>query len=330
MTLKVAEARPYAKLLAVGGYRSSRVVSNDEMCTIIESNDEWIRDRTGIIERRWATENETPLFMATEAAKKAITRAKIDVSEIDGLIVSTVSHFRQFPSLAVYLSAQLGLKAPVAYDICAGCAGFCYMVGQADALVRSGNCKNVLIVGVETLTAQTNFEDRGTAFLFGDGAGAAIIGPSDTPAISPTLWGSDGSQAGVIEADNWSKAWDENGAKPKIRMAGNKVYRWATTFIAEQASKILAASGLTPNQLDVFIPHQANNRITDSMLRRLKLPESVVVSRDIKHTGNTSAASVPLAMEALLESGEAKSGQTALLIGYGAGLAYAGQVVVLP
>ena len=330
MTLKVAEARPYAKLLSVGGYRSSRVVSNEEMCTIIESNDEWIRDRTGIIERRWATENETPLFMATEAAKKAIERAEIDLAEIDGLIVSTVSHFRQFPSLAVYLSAQLGLNAPVAYDICAGCAGFCYMVGQADALVRSGNCKNVLIVGVETLTAQTNFEDRGTAFLFGDGAGAAIIGPSDTPAISPTLWGSDGSQACVIEADNWSQAWDENGAKPKIRMAGNKVYRWATTFIAEQASKILAASGLAPNQLDVFIPHQANNRITDSMLRRLKLPESVVVSRDIKHTGNTSAASVPLAMEALLESGVAKSGQTALLIGYGAGLAYAGQVVVLP
>lgn len=330
MTLKVSKPIPYSRMLSVAGYRGSRVVDNAEMCTIIDSSDEWIQQRTGISERRWATEEETPLFMAVQAANKAIGRAGIEKSEIDGLIVATVSNYKQFPSLAVLVAAELGLDAPAAYDICAGCAGFCYMVGQADSMVRSGICKNVLIIGVETLSTITNFEDRGTAFLFGDGAGAAVIGQSDEPAISPTRWGSDGDQAAVIDIEDWSKAWDEGAAKPKLAMEGRAVYKWAVTFIAEEATKILEASGLSPEELDVFIPHQANNRITDAMLRRLKLPESVVVSRDIRQMGNTSAASVPLAMEALLESGEAKSGQYALLIGYGAGLAYAGQVVKLP
>ncbi len=330
MALKVSQPVDYSRMLSVAGYRGSRVVDNAEMCTIIDSSDEWIQQRTGISERRWATDEETPLYMATQAANKAIERAGIDKSEIDGLIVATVSNYKQFPSLATLLSAELGLDAPAAYDICAGCAGFCYMICQADSMVRAGTCKNVLIVGVETLSAITNFSDRGTAFLFGDGAGAAVIGPSDEPAISPTRWGSDGDQAWVIDIEDWSKAWDEGASKPKLAMEGRQVYKWAVTFIAEEAAKILDESGLTPEELDVFIPHQANNRITEAMLRRLKLPESVVVSRDIRQMGNTSAASIPLAMEALLESGEAKSGQYALLIGYGAGLAYAGQVVKLP
>lgn len=331
MTLPTPSATtPFAKIVSIGGYRASRVVDNAEMCTMIDSTPEWIEQRTGIKERRWATESETPLHMAAEASKKAISRAGIDPSEIGTIIVATVSHFMQSPSLACYLAAELGIKDAAVFDISAACAGFCYGSSLAESLIRTGRSKYVLVVGVEALTHLTDFNDRGTAFLFSDGAGAAIFGPSETPALGPVVWGSDPSQADVITIDDWSTVLDNPEPKPYIHMEGRKVFKWATTFIAQKTKETLESAGLTPEQLDVFIPHQANNRITDSMLRHLKLPESVVVSRDIVHMGNSSAASVPLAMEALLESGEAQSGQTALIIGFGAGLVYAGQVVVLP
>lgn len=330
MTLPTASVgSPHAKLLSVGGYRGSRVVDNAEMCTMIDSTPEWIEQRTGIVERRWATEEETPLFMGVEASKKAIERSGLPLDQIDAIIVATVSHFKQTPSLACYIAAELGLNAPAAFDISAACAGFCYGVGIAESMVRAGSATNVLVVGVEALTKVTDFTDRGTAFLFSDGAGAVLVGPSETPGFGPVVWGSDPEQAEVIHIDDWADV-EADQERPYIHMEGQKVFRWATTFIAGKTKETLQVAGLSPEELDVFIPHQANNRITDSMLRHLKLPERVVVSRDIVHMGNSSAASVPLAMEALLESGEARSGQTALIIGFGAGLAFAGQVIVLP
>lgn len=331
MTLTPSTGSRHARILSVGGYRGSRVVDNDEMCTIIDSTPEWIEQRTGIQERRWATDEETPLFMAVAAARKAIDRAGLDPSRIDGIICSTVSHFQQSPSLAVYVARELGLSAgPVAFDISAACAGFCHGISIAESLVRSGAATNVLVIGVETLSRMVNLEDRTTAFLFSDGAGAAIVGPSEEPAIGPVVWGSDGSQALTIQIQDWADVIDPEQRMPLISMDGRTVFRWATTYITTKALEAVKAAGITPEELDVFIPHQANNRITDSMLRHLKLPENVVVSRDIRHMGNSSAASIPLAMEALLESGEAASGQTALIIGFGAGLVFAGQVVVLP
>lgn len=325
-TLKTATGPQYSRLMSVGGHRGSRVVDNAEMCTMIDSTDEWIVQRTGITERRWANDDETPLSMATIAGRKAIERAGIRPDEIDAVIISTVSHLKQTPSLAVEVAHALDIVGPAAYDISAACAGFCYGIGQADALVRSGLARHVMVIGVETLSHLTDLADRSTAFLFSDGAGAAIVGPSDEPAIGPTVWGSDGSQAGVIDMARW----EAGGDAPKIVMEGRTVFKWATTAIAEKTKEALAAAGLEPEDLDAFIPHQANNRITDSMLRHLKLPEKVVVSRDIVKMGNSSAASVPLAMEALLESGDAKPGDIALTIGFGAGLVYAGQVVRLP
>ena len=298
MTLTPSTGSRHARILSVGGYRGSRVVDNDEMCTIIDSTPEWIEQRTGIQERRWATDEETPLFMAVAAARKAIDRAGLDPSRIDGIICSTVSHFQQSPSLAVYVAHELGLSAgPVAFDISAACAGFCHGISIAESLVRSG---------------------------------AAIVGPSDEPGIGPVVWGSDGSQALTIQIQDWADVTDPGQRMPLISMDGRTVFRWATTYITTKALEAVKAAGITPEELDVFIPHQANNRITDSMLRHLKLPENVVVSRDIRHMGNSSAASIPLAMEALLESGKAASGQTALIIGFGAGLVFAGQVVVIP
>lgn len=328
-TLQTRPGERYARLMSVGGFRGSRVVDNAEMCTMIDSSDEWIRQRTGIAERRWAAEGETPLFMATQAARKAIERAGITADQVDAIIVSTVSHFKQTPSLACELARELGCTNPAALDVSAACAGFCYGIALAEGLVVSGSARHVLIVGVEVLSHLTDLTDRGTAFLFSDGAGAAIVGPSDAPAISPTVWGTDPAQVDVIQIDDWMKA-EEAGSRPYIHMDGRSVYLWATTYIADRTREILDKSGLEPEDLDCFVPHQANNRITDSMLRHLKLPESVIVSRDIVNMGNSSAASIPLAIEALMESGRAHSGQTALIIGFGAGLVFGGQVIVLP
>lgn len=328
MTIKSSNGAKYARILSVGGARGSRVVDNAEMCTMIDSTDEWITQRTGIKERRWVAEGEDARTLAVAAAGKAIERSGLAPEDIDGIIVSTVSHFRQTPSLACIVASDLGLGSPAAFDISAACAGFSYGVGVAEGMVRLGQARNVLVIGVEVLSKFTDIKDRSTAFLFADGAGAVIVTGSDTPGIGPVVWGSSPSDHEVIQIDDWRE--DREGEPPYIHMEGRQVFRWATTFIAGKALEALEAAGLAPEDLEVFIPHQANNRITDSMLRHLKLPEDVVVSRDIVHMGNSSAASIPLAMEALLESGEARSGQSALVIGFGAGLAFAGQVLVLP
>ena len=320
---------PYARLLSVASYVPSRVVDNAEMCTIIDSSDEWIQQRTGIAERRWVGEGETVETMALAAARTAVERAGIDPADIGAVIVSTVTYFHQTPSLAAKLAYELGTNG-AAFDISAACAGFCYGLAQAESLVRSGAAKYAVVIGVEELSRFTDIHDRSTAFLFADGAGAAVVGPSETNGIGPVVWGSDGSQADAInQTSEWSEAM-QGGTQPYIAMDGRAVFKWASGFIADATKKVLEVAQLSPEELDVFIPHQANNRITDAMLRHLKLPENVVVARTIKQFGNNSAASVPMAMDQLLSTGQAKSGQTALLIGFGAGLVYAGQVVTLP
>lgn len=339
--LNLASGATYSTILGLGGYRPRRVVDNAEICTMIDSSDEWIRTRSGIIERRWASEDETIQMMSVAAAQKAIDRAGIEPGQIDTVIVSTVTHLYQTPAIATTIASELGAKSAAAFDISAACAGFCYATAMADSFVRSGASKYVLIIGVERLTDMTNRSDRSTVFLFADGAGAAVIGPSDVPGIGPVVWGSDGDQAPLIQqTQSWDAALaldpasyqsarDETN-RPTLRMEGNPVFKWASYTMAKTAAEALDAAGLSPEDLDVFAPHQANMRITDAMFRALKLPSRVVVARDIARQGNTSAASIPLAIEALLESGEARKGQTCLIIGFGAGLVYAGQVIILP
>ena len=329
MPLKSSTGAEYARIMSVGGARGSRVVTNDELCTMIDSTDEWITQRTGIKERRWVADGEDAETLGLEASRKAIERAGLQPSDVDAIIVATISHFMQTPALAAILAKDLGLPAPAAFDISAACAGFCYGVSLAESMVRTGSATHVLVLGVEVLSSYTDTTDRSTAFLFSDGAGAVIVGPSDVPAIGPTVWGSKPEAHEVIEVDDW-RGVEPGAGGPYIHMEGREVFKWATTAIVEKAVETLEASGLTVDELDCFIPHQANNRITDSMLRHLKLPEDVVVARDIIQMGNSSAASVPLAMEALLESGQAKSGDSALIIGFGAGLVFAGQTVILP
>ena len=328
MTLKASVGSPFARILSVGAATPSRVIDNEYLLQYIDSSDEWITQRTGIRERRWIGEDEDIKTLSLTAGRQAIERAGVDVAEIDAVILSTISHYHQTPALAPQLATELGLTDAAAFDISAACAGYTYGVAMGESLIRTGAATYVLTIGVEALSWMLDMEDRSTAFLFSDGAGASVLGPSDVPAMGPVVWGSNPDQSEVITIDSWSDM--APGVNPKIQMDGKKVFRWATTYIANKSHEALSKAGLEPSDLDVFIPHQANNRITDSMLRHLKLPENVVVSRDIVNMGNSSAASVPLAMEALLESGEAKSGQTALIIGFGAGLVFAGQVVTLP
>jgi len=330
--IKPTKGSPYARILGVGGYRPTRVVGNDEILKHIDSSDEWIRSRSGIASRHWASPEETVAEMTLAAAGKAVADSGITPQQVDAVIISTVSHFKQTPSIATEIADRMGAGKAAAFDINAGCAGFGYGLTLAKGLIADGSAEHVLVVGAERLSDLTDLTDRSTAFLFGDGAGAVIVGPAAEPGIGPSIWGSEGDKADVISQ---TVAWDayregEVEKFPAIRQEGQAVFRWAVYEMAKVAQQALDAAGIAPEDLDVFIPHQANMRIIDSMVKTLKLPEHVTVARDVETTGNTSAASIPLAMERLLATGQAKSGDTALVIGFGAGLVYAATVVTLP
>ena len=321
----------YSRIYALGAARGDLTVTNDDVAGPIDSSDEWIRQRTGIVTRRRASADLSLMDMAESAAREAITKAGIDPSEIGAVLFSTITHPHQTPSAAALLADKIGANPAPAFDISAACAGYCYGIAQADALVRSGMAKYVLVIGGEKLSDFIDPTDRSISFLLGDGAGAAIVGPSDEPGISPTVWGSDGSHwdavgmsASLIEFRDGTAQW------PTLRQEGQTVFRWAVWEMAKVAKQALEVAGVQPEDLSAMVTHQANIRIIDELAKQLRLPESVVVARDIVYTGNTSAASVPLAMHSLLESGEIKSGGLALQIGFGAGLAFGAQVVVLP
>lgn len=330
-----SQGAAHARILGVGGYRPARIVTNAEICERIDSSDEWIRERSGIVERRWAAEDETVVEMSVAAAGKAIAAAGITPEQVGAVVVATVSHLWQTPSAAADIAHRLGAVRAAAFDISAACAGFCYGLSMANDMVRSGGVRgtadHVVVIGVEKLSELIDRDDRSTAFLFADGAGAAVVGPSDEPAIGPVVWGSDGAQLDAIDMTRpWTALRDDPDAWPVIRMQGQAVFRWAVYSMAPIAQQALDAAGIRADQLDAFIPHQANVRIIDSMVKALKLPPEVPVARDIVTSGNTSAASIPLAMARMLEEGDAPSGGLALLIGFGAGLVHAAQVVRLP
>jgi 3-oxoacyl-[acyl-carrier-protein] synthase-3 len=341
VTLNTSPVEHYSKILSFGAARPDVVVTNEDVCQWIDSSDEWIRTRTGISTRHRAGDDTSALDLAVGASREAIERAGIEAEEIDGVIVATVSHPYATPSMAAQLADAVGATPAPAYDISAACAGYCYGIAQADALVRSGAARNVLVVGVEKLSDFIDNSERSISFLLGDGAGAVVVGRSETPGIAPTVWGSDGSRwdtvgmtHSMLELRNrdWANEPVQEGEKlwPTLRQDGPTVFRWAGWQMAKVAQEAIDAAGLAAEDLGAFIPHQANMRIIDQLVKSLKLPESVVVGRDIAEAGNTSAASVPLAAHRLLEEHPELSGRPALQIGFGAGLVYAAQVVILP
>jgi 3-oxoacyl-[acyl-carrier-protein] synthase-3 len=319
--ISLPQGAPGARILGLGGYRPRRRVTNAELAEVMETSDEWIQSRVGIAERRWASEDETLVEMAVAAGGKALAASGLAPDEVDLVILASASLRAPIPGIGPQVAHRLGIPRPGAFDLNAGCAGFCYALGTASDAIRAGDAHHVLVVGVERLTDVTDQTDRSTAVIFADGAGAAVVGPADEPGIGPVAWGSDGDQYTAIEIAAGSST---------MTMAGQAVYRWATTKLTETLVAAMEKAGVGPGDIDVFAPHQANLRIVESMAKKLGFGPDVVVARDIVQSGNTSAASVPLALTALLESGEAKSGDLALVLGYGAGLTFAGQVLVLP
>ena len=329
--LNQSTAVAYSKIYSIGAARGDLTVTNDDIAGPINSSDEWITQRTGIITRKRASKNRSLMDMAVEASNEAIKKAGIKPSEIEAVIFSTITHPYQTPSAAALLAELVGANPAPAFDISAACAGYCYGIAQADSLVRSGTAKYVLVVGGEKLTDFIDPTDRSISFLLGDGAGAAIVGPSDTPGISKSVWGSDGSKweavgmtGSLLDFRDGTAAW------PTLVQEGQTVFRWAVWEMVKVAKEALEVAGVKAEHLNAIVMHQANERIIDEMAKQLALPEHVVVAKDIKTTGNTSAASIPLAMHALLEQGQIKSGDLALQIGFGAGLAFGAQVVVVP
>ncbi len=339
MAARLASIRgaEHTAILGLGVYRPTRVVTNDEVAGPIDSSDEWIRTRSGIRTRRFAGDDETVKSMSVAAGRDAIEAAEIEPAEIDCVIVATSTWLLLTPAAAPQVATELGITGAAAFDVSAGCAGFCHALAMASDLVKGGTARHVLVVGVEKLTDTINPKDRGTAFLFADGAGAVVVGPSEEPGIAPTIWGSDGTQHHAIRQDkDWIEFFREieeqgtDAVRPYLAMEGTAVFRWAAHSLEKVCRDAVEVAGIEMSDLDAMIPHQANGRIIEIMARVLKLPESCALANDIEETGNTSAASIPLAMEQLLRNGDAKPGGTALLIAFGAGLSYAAQVVTLP
>ena len=312
-----------AKILAFGGYQPDRVVTNDDLAKIVDTSDEWIRSRVGIESRRVAAADETVADMAEAAGAKALAASGLAPAAIDLVIVATCSPEVPLPNVAAVVAYRLGIVAPGAYDLNAACAGFCYALATASDSIRAGSARHALVIGAEKMTDWLDWNDRSTCIIFADGAGAAVVGPTadgEPAGIGPVVWGSAGDQAEKITIPSRTGA---------IRQDGQAVFRWATTALHPVALEACARAGVTPADISAFIPHQANLRIIEAIARKLGIPRERLAD-DITHAGNTSSASIPLALSRLAEQGRLQPGTPALLLGFGAGLSYAAQVVTVP
>ncbi|MEU1670766.1 beta-ketoacyl-ACP synthase 3 [Streptomyces roseifaciens] len=318
-------------ILGIGAYRPHRVVGNAEVAARTGRTAEWIERRTGIVERRYAGPGESVTDMAVEAARKAAADAGIAPGKLGAVILASMSYLQQSPGGSAEIADRLGIRA-AAFDLNAACAGFCYALALASAMVRDGSAQYVAVIGSDRMTDIVAPDDPSAAILFADGAGAVVVGPQDEEGIGPVVWGSDGSRAGLIAHDAaWDAFRDDPGREwPTMKMAGPEVFRWAIEEMPAVARAALDAAGIGAGDLDAFVPHQANLRMIETVTQRLDLPGHVTVARDVVHSGNTSAASVPLALARLKELGSVGSGGLALLLGFGAGLTWGAQVVRLP
>ncbi|MGI9093823.1 MAG: beta-ketoacyl-ACP synthase III [Mycobacteriales bacterium] len=310
-----------ARVLGLGHYQPSNVVTNDDLVARgVDTNDEWIRSRVGIAERRFADPDETVVDMAEAAGSKAIVNAGLTPADIDLVLAATCTMPTTVPAAAPQLAYRLGIDAPGAYDVNSGCSGFVYALNAAAATVVAGQARNVLVVAAERFSGWIDFADRATCIILGDAAGAAVVSASSEPAMGPIVWGSDGDLSDKVVINPQTRFFGQEG---------QAVYRWATTRMVPVAKEACRRAGVEPADLGAFVPHQANLRIIDILARRLGVDDSRV-ARDIMVSGNTSAASIPLALSKLVERGEVASGAPVLILGFGSGLSYAGQVITCP
>jgi 3-oxoacyl-[acyl-carrier-protein] synthase-3 len=330
--LKLAQAAAGARILGLGSVQPENVVTNDDLAARVDTNDQWIRDRVGIQSRRIADPEAKLVDLAAAAGELAVKDSGLTPTDIDTVIVASCTMPNPIPNAAAQTAYKIGMSAPAAFDLNAACAGFCYALGTAADLVRAGSAHHVLVIGAEKLSDWLDWDDRSTAIIFADAAGATVVGPAasdDAIGIGPVTWGSAGDMANAIEIRHQGRSRAGGG----LYQEGQAVFRWATTQIAPVALRAIELAGLTPADIDVFVPHQANLRIIEAVAKRLRkngAREDMVVADDIVHSGNTSSASIPMALDHLRAAGRARSGDVVLLVGFGAGLSYAAQVVVLP
>ncbi|MDT7711107.1 MAG: 3-oxoacyl-[acyl-carrier-protein] synthase [Pseudonocardiales bacterium] len=316
-----------ARLIGLGSSQPENVVTNDDLAKTMDTNDQWIRERVGIQSRPIINDGTTLVEMASEAGALAVKDSGLEPGEIDAVIFASCTMPTPIPNGAAQTADRLGIPAPAAFDLNAACAGFCYATGTAAGLIRGGSARNVLVIGAEKLSDWLDWTDRSTAIIFADGAGAAVLSAASDDAsvgVGPVAWGSAGdmSQTIIIKPENSA-----------LHQEGQAVFRWATTKIAPVALRAIELAGLTPADIDVFVPHQANLRIVEAVAKKLRAKgarDDMRVADDIIHSGNTSSASIPLALDHMRSDGRLRSGDTVLLVGFGAGLSYAGQVVVCP
>jgi len=316
-----------SRILALGHYLPARVVTNDELATTVDTSDEWIRTRVGISERRIAAPDESVADMATAAAAKTLARSGLDSADVDLVVVATATAVDRMPNVAARVASQLGIRTPATFDVNVACSGFCYALALADLSLRGGAARNALVIGADKMSDFLDWQDRTTCVIFGDGAGAAVLTATDEThgGVGPVVWGSEPDRGGAITLETTGP----DGPPALFQQDGKAVYRWTTTTLAPIARQACDRAGIDPADLAGVVTHQANLRIIDMIVRRLGATNAVV-ARDVVDSGNTSAGSVPIALAKLIDSGALTSGAPVLLLGFGAGLAYAAQVVHCP
>lgn len=322
--MRMTDGPAGTRILAFGGYQPARVVTNDELAAAIDTSDEWIRARVGIASRRIAGPEESVADMAAAAGGKALATSGLTPADVDLVIVATCTPESPIPNVAATVATRLGIVAPGAYDLNAACAGFVYGLSAASDAVRAGTARHALVIGAEKLSSWLDWTDRTTCVIFADGAGAAVVGPvtdaEPEPGIGPVVWGSDGSRADYIAVPD---------RRSFVTQQGQAVFRWATTALDPIARAACERAGVDPRDLAAFVPHQANLRIIKAIAGRIGAPQATIAT-DVVDSGNTSAASIPLALSKMIERGEVNSGDAVLLLSFGAGVTYAAQVITVP
>lgn len=306
-----------------GGYLPERVLTNAEMSNIVETSDQWIRDRTGITQRYIAADDQVTSDLAVEAAKVALANARIDASQVDLIVLATTTPDKTFPATATAVQAKLGISGGAAFDVQAVCSGFLFALATADSMLKNGLFKTALVIGAETFTRILDWSDRGTCVLFGDGAGALVMTAEDAATagdrgVLTHHIRTDGTKSDLLHVDGGVSS---TGTVGHVRMIGNQVFKHAVKNISDAIESVYAETGLTSDDVDWFVPHQANQRILDGVAKRMKLDESKVVSTVAVH-GNTSAASIPLALHTAVSDGRIKQGHLVLSEAMGGGFSW--------
>ncbi|MFK8849022.1 beta-ketoacyl-ACP synthase III [Streptomyces sp. Ac-502] len=309
-----------SRVLSLGHYQPSEVLTNDDLAKIVDTDDAWISSRVGIRTRHVAAPDESVDAMAAAAAAKALAASGLTSQDIDLVLVATCTAVDRSPNTAARVAARLGLPAPAAMDLNVVCAGFTHALATADHAIRAGSAVNALVIGAEKFTDVVDWSDRSTCVLVGDGAGAAVVTAAAEPEIGPVLWGSVPEMGGAVRIE---------GSPARFSQEGQAVYRWATTRLPAIARQVCERSGIEPEDLAGVVLHQANLRLIEPLAERIGAVNAVI-ARDVVESGNTSAASVPLALSKLVERREIQSGAPVLLFGFGGNLSYAGQVIRCP